>query len=97
MKVEYDEHKRIEIWRARELDLARAGEVFDQYHLTRWDEAHSEDEERFISVGLYDDRVVIVVWTLRGDTRRIITMWKANDKEQAGYASRRADASGDEA
>ncbi len=36
--------------------------------------------------GRLDGRMVVVVWTDRGDDRRIISMRKANDREQARYA-----------
>ncbi|WP_425388002.1 hypothetical protein [Azospirillum halopraeferens] len=33
-------------------------------------------------------RMVVLVWTPRGDARRIISMRKANDREQALYGPR---------
>ena len=38
-----------------------------------------------ITVGLMADRMVVVVWTQRGDARHIISMRKANEREQARY------------
>jgi uncharacterized DUF497 family protein len=32
--------------------------------------------------------MVMVVWTARGDTRRIISMRKANEREEAIYGQR---------
>ena len=43
-------------------------------------------EDRFISVGLLDTRLVVLVWTQRGEVRRIISMRKANDREKKIYA-----------
>jgi len=45
-------------------------------------------EDRFITVGLLSGRMVIVVWTPTGDGCRIISMRKANDREQARYSHR---------
>ncbi|WP_236841697.1 BrnT family toxin [Bosea sp. PAMC 26642] len=45
-------------------------------------------EARFITAGLLQGRMVVIVWTPRGDKRRIISMRKANDREQARYQSR---------
>ena len=42
-------------------------------------------EPRFVTAGWLDDRMVIIVWTLRDDIRRIISLRKANAREQAAY------------
>ncbi len=89
MEIEFDPAKRDQVLAERGLDMARSGEVFEGFYLTRRDDKHSTDEERFISVGLLDDDVVIVPWTLRGILRRIVTMWKANDRERQNYQAAR--------
>lgn len=86
MEIEFDEAKRARILEERGLDMARAGELFAGFHLTRRDEKHSTDaEERFNSVGTLGDEIVLVTWTLRRRARRIVTMWKTNDKEKQAY------------
>ncbi|MBF0296818.1 MAG: BrnT family toxin [Magnetococcales bacterium] len=45
-------------------------------------------EQRFITVGKLDDRMVVMVWTRREDTLRIISLRKANEREQGKYGSR---------
>jgi len=45
------------------------------------------EEDRFITVGWLQARLVVLVWTPRGEVRRIISMRKANDREQTLYAS----------
>jgi len=47
----------------------------------------SYPEDRFITVGWLDTRLVVLVWTPRGEVRRIISLRKANDREKALYAS----------
>ncbi len=42
--------------------------------------------DRFITVGRLDVRLVVMVWTPRGEVRRIISMRKANDREKTFYA-----------
>ncbi len=37
------------------------------------------------TVGTLDGRMVVMVWTTRGEARRIISMRKANEREQARY------------
>lgn len=85
MEIEYDPAKRDVVLAARGLDIARCGEAFDGFHLTRRDDRHSDLEQRFLSLALLDDAVVIIAWTARGELRRIITMWKANDRERQSY------------
>ena len=36
-------------------------------------------------MGLLDARLVVLVWTPRGEVRRIISMRKANDREKTFY------------
>lgn len=89
MEIAYDPAKRDRILSDRGIDIAKAGEVFAEFHLTKYDEAHSEDEDRFISVGSLQGNVVIIIWTERDHIRRIVTMWKANEKERKAYQYQR--------
>lgn len=88
MRVTYDPDKRSKVLE-RNMDMAEAGAVFGKFHLTRKDDKHSEAEERFVSIGLLDEDVVLIVWTPRPGSRRIVTMWKANEKERAAYFQQR--------
>ena len=63
------------------LDFASAGEVFEGRHATAPDARKDYGEERFISVGWLAGRVVVIVWTARGDSRRVISMRYAHAKE----------------
>jgi uncharacterized DUF497 family protein len=42
-------------------------------------------QDRFITMGHLDDRLVVLVWTPRDDVRRVISMRKANEREKAFY------------
>jgi uncharacterized DUF497 family protein len=86
MNVEYDEEKRAETLHVRGLDMARVSEVFGGARLTRPDNRRDYGEERFITVGLLDCRLVVVAWTQRADSIRVISMRKANGREQRLYA-----------
>jgi len=92
MAIVFDETKRAAVLELRGLDLADAKEAFADFHLTRRDTDHSEDEERFQTLGLIKGSVMLIVWTPRGEDRRIITMWKANDRERSKFESARRDA-----
>lgn len=83
VKIEFDACKRDKTLEERGLDFARAGDVFEGRHFTGQDTRQDYAEDRFITVGLLDARVVVLVWTPRGEARRIISMRKANDREKA--------------
>lgn len=83
--LEFDPDKRDKTLRERGLDFARASEIFDGAHFTGHDTRADYDEDRFITVGFLDARLVVMVWTPRGEVRRIISMRKANDREKALY------------
>ena len=68
--------------------MARADEVFAGSTLTVEDDRQNYGEDRFITIGFFDGRMVILVWTPRSGTRRIISMRKANEREQALYTPR---------
>lgn len=88
MKVEFDEAKRTSTLEQRGLDMARAGEVLDGDTLTIEDDRMDYGETRYITIGFLDERMVVLVWTPRGDAHRIISMRKANDREKAIYEPR---------
>ena len=83
MKVEFDAAKRAGTLEQRGLDMARAGEVFEGATLTIEDDRMDYGETRYITIGFLDERMVVLVWTPRGDVHRIISMRKANDRENA--------------
>ena len=82
---EWDEDKSAENFMSR-------GFGFDLVERFNWDTAliqrdlRIESEERWISLGLVEERIHVVVWTPRGPYTRIISMRKANDREVARYA-----------
>jgi uncharacterized DUF497 family protein len=88
MTVEFDDAKRVRTLAERGLDMARAGEVFDGACLTVEDDRVDYGEPRYITIGFLDERMVVLVWTPRGDVHRIISMRKANDREKAIYDPR---------
>jgi uncharacterized DUF497 family protein len=88
MKITFDPRKRQLTLAERDLDMAQAGAVFAGPTLTHADDRADYGEARFITIGYLDERMVIVVWTRRGDAYRIISMRKANDREQKIYQAR---------
>lgn len=88
MKITFDPAKRTATLENRGLDFADAGKVFDGRTLDFPDDRCDYGEPRFICVGMLAGRMVIVVWTPRGEARRIISMRKANEREQARFGQR---------
>ena len=88
MKITYDPDKRAVTLELRGLDMADAGEIFDGPHVTYMDDRKDYGETRHITIGHMAGRLVFVAWTQRGDTCRIISMRKANEREQAHYGPR---------
>ena len=86
MKIEFDPEKRERTLIERQLDFARAGEVFAGVTVTQQDARFEYGEARYTTVGVLDGRMVMVVWTPRGDVRRIISMRKANEREIARFS-----------
>lgn len=88
MDIELDPDKRDKTMAERGIDFARAAEVFAGRHFTAEDLRDDCAEPRYITVGTLDGRLVVMVWTPRGEARRIISMRKANEREQARFGHR---------
>jgi uncharacterized protein len=69
-------------------EFADAEIVLSGRTLTVKDNRREYGEERFQTVGFLNGRMVMVVWTPRGENSHIISMRKCNDKEQARYQKR---------
>ena len=55
------------------------------YALTKED-VDAQGEQRFISLGMgAKNRILLVVWTLRGDVIRLISAWKATQPQRKRY------------
>ena len=85
MAVTYDPAKRERTLAERGLDFADSEQVFAGPLVENPDERFDYGEERFITVGYLNDRMVVVVWTPRGEDRHIISMRKANEREQKRF------------
>jgi uncharacterized DUF497 family protein len=85
VKIDFDPTKRERTLSERGLDFEDASKVFGGKHKTTLDDRMDYGEERFITIGYLVGRMVVLVWTLRKGVRRIISMRKANDREQEAY------------
>lgn len=85
MIITFDLTKRNVTLAERGLDFADAREVFAGRTFDAVDDRFPYPETRVITVGKLRGRIVVVVWTAVPGGRRIISMRKANSREQARY------------
>lgn len=88
MPITFDIAKRDKTLAERGIDFMDAALVFEGRHFTLADDRREYGEARFVTVGLLHERMVVMVWTPRGEARRIISMRKANEREQDRYRHR---------
>jgi uncharacterized DUF497 family protein len=81
----WDEAERRTTFAERGLDFAEAELVFAGRVMTLPDERRDYRERRFVTAGWLRGRFVVVVWTPRGDGRRIISMRHGHADEEAYY------------
>lgn len=86
LKITFDPNKREKTLRERGIDFLEATEVFDGHTYDQEDNRFDYGEVRMITVGRLRGRMMVVVWTPREGGRHVISMRKANEREQARYA-----------
>ena len=85
MDISFDPSKRERTLRERGLDFRDAPEVFSAPNYRFIDDRFDYGEEREVVIGYLRGRMVVIVWTSRGKVRHIISMRKANEREQEKY------------
>jgi|SRR5438874_277622 uncharacterized protein len=85
MHFVWNESKRQANFTKHGVDFAVAPVVFSGVTVTVVDARKDYGEARCITLGILHGRVVVVVHTQRGETTRIISMRKANEREQRIY------------
>ena len=86
MQIEFHSIKPDRTLLERGLDFAHADLIFARLHFTSQDLRVDYAEDRFITVGFLRADLVVMVWTPRGEVRRIISTRKANEREKTFYA-----------
>ena len=89
MHITYDSDKHAKTLAERGLDFEDAAEVFAGDTFEIEDTRRSYGERRMICYGYLQERLVVVVYTPRGDDRHVFSMRKANEREKARLVSRR--------
>ena len=88
MKYEWDKNKNKTNSLKHKLDFYDAKKVLEGIHLVKEDNRKDYKEKRFIAMGELHKRMVIVVYTERRNVNRIISMRKANAREEKAYRKR---------
>ena len=85
MEFEWDKNKRLANIRKHGFDFTDVATVFDSDTVTVEDDRYNYGEQRFITFGLFQGRVIAVVHTENDDLVRIISARKATKYEQQVY------------
>lgn len=86
MQFEWDEQKRRTNIRKYGFDFRDAFKLFDSPMLVAPDDRVDYGEDRCIGIGILEGRIVVVIFTERGDdTIRIISIIKALTHERIRY------------
>jgi len=88
MHFEWDELKAERNKRKHGVTFVEAMDCFyDPHQIAFYDPDHSEDEDREILIAhSREGRLLVVIYTLRGDTIRIISARRATHREAEDYA-----------
>ena len=90
MNVTWDETKNLANRAKHGVSFEEASVLFSSGvdYLEIFDESHSDEEDRFIAIGLLRKGLVLIVWTEQDEnTTRIISARWATKRERARYRS----------
>ncbi len=85
MKFSWDKEKRKENIKKHGLDFADAGIVFSGVTITLEDDRNFYGEQRFVTIGMLQSIIVVIVHTEDNNDIRVISMRKATKNEQKLY------------
>ncbi len=85
---EWDEEKKQTNFSDHGLSFEDAETVFSGECVTFEDTRYDYGEPRFVTLGRLEGRTVVIAHTPRGENTRIISMRKANSREQKTYKER---------
>jgi uncharacterized DUF497 family protein len=85
MRIEWDAAKRASNILKHGIDFVEVERVFEGETITIRDDRYDHGEERFITLGLLDGRVVVIVHSETESVIRVISVRKASKNEEIGY------------
>ena len=68
--------------------MAGASLVFAGATLTVEDDRQDYGEVRYVTIGVLEATMAVIVWTRRNDARRIISLRRASERERRLYGPR---------
>lgn len=84
-KFEWDEEKAEINFRKHKVRFETAAEVFlDENYIENYDGLHSDNEDRYKIVGEVE-KILVVIYTERGERNRIISARRADKDEEKEY------------
>ena len=89
MVYEWDPDKAKLNQKVHGVDFADVGGVFEDDEAITIEDVNAEEEQRFITLGMdFLGRLLVVIYTYRGDKIRLISARKATKKESKEYEKR---------
>ncbi len=85
MELEWDEIKRLSNIEKHKIDFIGSEQIFDGYTVTIEDDRQNYGEQRFVTFGNLNNRIVAVVHTETQESIRVISIRKATKQETRGY------------
>ena len=83
--VEWDDNKAEANYKKHGIHFEDAALIFlDEHLIDDYDEEHSDDEDRIKVIGIVG-KVLVVIYTERGEKNRLISARHANKKERRKY------------
>ena len=83
---EWDDSKAASNLRNHKITFEMARDVFSDPFIVEWaDDGQDESEQRFAALGMVDNRILFVAYTMRGDVIRIISARLAEPFERRRY------------
>ncbi|MBT7485259.1 MAG: BrnT family toxin [Rhodospirillales bacterium] len=82
---EWDEDKRLENIDKHGVDFIRAAMIFDGPIIEEIDDRKDYEETRYRALGHIENEFYTLIYTWRGEARRIISAWKAGENGKRKY------------
>ena len=83
-EFEWDESKRLSTLKKHKIDFEDAIRIFDDRRAAHVPSRYP-GEDRWLTIGDIDGLRIMVVWTLRGTTKRIITARRIGKNDRGKY------------
>ena len=87
MELEWDEVERMQALLERGMDFADVAQFDFDTATTIMDNRVEYGERRLVSTGYLNGRICVLSWTMRDGIMRVISLRKANEREQKKYSN----------